>query len=51
MLGSIIQHSVRFRGLVAVTAALVMGIGIYQTYKSSLDVFPDFVPPQVTIQT
>jgi len=51
MLGSIIQHSLRFRGVVVVGAALVMAIGVYQTSKSSLDVFPDFVPPQVTIQT
>ncbi len=51
MLSSIIQQSLRFRGIVVVGAALVMGIGIYQTAKSSLDVFPDFVPPQVTIQT
>ncbi|GAA5126258.1 efflux RND transporter permease subunit [Luteolibacter yonseiensis] len=51
MLSSIIRHSLRFRGVVVVTAALVMGYGIYQTSQSSLDVFPDFVPPQVTIQT
>ena len=51
MLSSIIQHSLRFRGVVVVVAAVVMAIGIYQTTRSSLDVFPDFVPPQVTIQT
>jgi len=51
MLSSIIQHSLRFRGVVVAVAFLVMVFGIYQTSKSSLDVFPDFVPPQVTIQT
>jgi CzcA family heavy metal efflux pump len=51
MLASIIQHSLRYRGVVVVAAAIVMALGIYQTSKSSLDVFPDFVPPQVTIQT
>ena len=51
MLSTIIQQSLRFRGVVVSSAALVMAIGIYQTSRSSLDVFPDFVPPQVTIQT
>jgi CzcA family heavy metal efflux pump len=51
MLRSIIQQSLRFRGVVVVVALLVIGYGIYQTSRSSLDVFPDFVPPQVTIQT
>ncbi len=51
MLSSIIRHSLRFRGVVVATAVVVMGYGIYQTSRSSLDVFPDFVPPQVTIQT
>lgn len=51
MLSAIIKFSLRFRGAVVVVAALVIGIGLDQTTKSSLDVFPDFVPPQVTIQT
>lgn len=51
MLSTLIRHSLRFRGIVVIAAALVMGYGIYQTSQSSLDVFPDFVPPQVTIQT
>jgi len=51
MLSSIIQLSLRFRGVVVTGALLVMAFGIYQTSKASLDVFPDFVPPQVTIQT
>ena len=51
MLSSIIQQSLRFRGVVVVAAALVIGYGIFQTSRASLDVFPDFVPPQVTIQT
>lgn len=51
MLSSIIQHSLRFRGVVVAVAVIVMALGIYQTSRSSLDVFPDFVPPQVTIQT
>ena len=51
MLSSIIRQSLRFRAVVVVGAALILVIGIYQTTRSSLDVFPDFVAPQVTIQT
>ncbi len=51
MLSSIIRHSLRWRGIVIVAALVVLAIGTYQTAKSPLDVFPDFVTPQVTIQT
>ena len=51
MLRTIIQQSLRFRSIVVIAAVLVMAAGIYQTLHSSLDVFPEFVPPQVTIQT
>jgi CzcA family heavy metal efflux pump len=51
MLSAIIRQSLRFHGMVVALAALVIALGIYQTTRSSLDVFPDFVPPQVTIQT
>jgi Cu/Ag efflux pump CusA len=51
MLSSIIAASLRFCGVVVVAALLVMALGIHQTMRSSLDVFPDFVSPQVTIQT
>jgi len=27
-----------------------MGYGVYSVYHAKLDVFPDFVPPEVTIQ-
>ncbi len=51
MLSSIIRHSLRWRGIVIAAALVVLVIGTYQTAKSPLDVFPDFVTPQVTIQT
>lgn len=51
MLSFIIRQSLRFKGRVVVLAALVIVFGIHQTRRSPLDVFPDFVPPQVTIQT
>ncbi len=51
MLSSIVAVSLRFRGVVAVAAVLVMALGIRETMRASLDVLPNFVPPQVTIQT
>jgi len=50
MLRAIVQLSLRNRGIVVALAYLVMGYSIYQVYQAKLDVFPDFVPPQVTIQ-
>ncbi|MEK7954056.1 efflux RND transporter permease subunit [Luteolibacter soli] len=51
MLRSLIHFSLRYRAVVVVTGLLVMAIGVWQAPQMPLDVFPDFVPPQVTIQT
>ncbi len=51
MLSAIINFSLRYRVIVLLITLLIMLLGIYQSFRSSLDVFPDFVPPQVTIQT
>ena len=51
MLKSIVEHSLRFRGIVMVLACVVVGYGIYVMQNAKLDVFPDFVQPQVTVQT
>lgn len=51
MLNAIVAAALRFKGIVLIFAALVMGYGIYLSLHTTLDVFPDFVPPQVTIQT
>lgn len=51
MLSSIVQFSLRFRGVVLALACLLTGYGLFVASKAKLDVFPDFVPPQVTIQT
>ncbi len=51
MLQGIIQFSLRFRGIVVALSCLVFAYGIYVASRAKLDVFPDFVPPQVTIQT
>ncbi len=51
MLQAIVQFSLRFRGIVLTLAVLLIGYGIYVASNAKLDVLPDFVPPQVTVQT
>jgi CzcA family heavy metal efflux pump len=50
MLQSLVRFSLRFRGIVVSLACLVLVYGVYVAVHAKLDVFPDFVPPQVTIQ-
>src|SRR3954470_8488171 len=51
MLQAIVQWSLRFRGVVLSLACLLLGYGAWVASHAKLDVFPDFVPPQVTVQT
>ena len=51
MLQALVKFSLRFRGIVISLACLVLVYGIYVAAHAKLDVFPNFVPPQVTIQT
>src|SRR5262245_61020970 len=51
MLKFLVQFSLRFRGVVLALACVALGYGIYVAAHSRLDVFPNFVQPQVAIQT
>ena len=51
MLQSLVRFSLRYRGVVLVLACVLLGYGIYVATNAKLDVFPNFVQPQVTIQT
>jgi CzcA family heavy metal efflux pump len=51
MLKQIVEHSLRFRGIVLVLACVLVGYGLFVTKHARLDVFPEFVQPQVTVQT
>ena len=51
MLQALVQFSLRFRGVVVALACLLLGYGLYITFHAELDVFPNFVQPQVVIQT
>ncbi|MBI3882621.1 MAG: efflux RND transporter permease subunit [Verrucomicrobia bacterium] len=50
MLNRIVSFSLRHRGVVVALACVVFFYGLYIAKHSKLDVFPDFVPPQVTVQ-
>ena len=51
MLEWIVERSLRFRGTVIALACVVVGYGLYVTSTAKRDVFPEFAPPQVVIQT
>jgi CzcA family heavy metal efflux pump len=51
MLNRIVHFSLRFRGVVVVLACVLVGYGIYVASNAKLDVFPNFVPPEVTVET
>ncbi len=48
---ALIRFSIRFRGVVIALACIVLGYGVYVVQRSKYDVFPEFAPPQVVIQT
>ncbi len=50
MLSKIVELSLRHRGIVIALALVLLGWGGYVASQAELDVFPEFVAPQVTIQ-
>src|ERR1700733_14348159 len=51
MLNRIVHFSLRFRVVVLTLACVVVGYGLHVAANAKLDVFPNFVPPQVVIET
>ncbi|HVV00888.1 MAG TPA: efflux RND transporter permease subunit, partial [Verrucomicrobiae bacterium] len=51
MLQAIVHFSLRFRGVVIALACLLLAYGIYDIRTAPVEVFPDFVQPQVAVQT
>ena len=51
MMSALVRFSIRFYGVVIGLAALVVCYGIYSLTRSNLDVFPEFSPTQIIIQT
>jgi CzcA family heavy metal efflux pump len=51
MLRAIVALALRFKGVVVVLACALVGYGLWVSEHAKLEVFPDFVPPQASIQT
>lgn len=51
MLNALVRFSVRFRGVVVALAAAFFVYGLVVVTSAKYDVFPEFAPPQVAIQT
>src|SRR2546426_2232420 len=51
MLNRIVKSALRFRGVVIALACVLVGYGIFVAAHAKLDVFPEFVQPQVTVQS
>src|SRR6188508_2972947 len=50
MLTQIVLLSLRHRGIVVALSLVLLGWGAYVASHASLDVFPEFVQPQVVVQ-
>ncbi len=51
MLTAIVRFSLRFRGVIIALAFIFAGYGLYSLSQARYDVFPEFAPPSVVIQT
>jgi CzcA family heavy metal efflux pump len=51
MMSAIVRFSIRFYGVIIGLASLVVLYGLYSLTRSNLDVFPEFSPTQIIIQT
>jgi CzcA family heavy metal efflux pump len=51
MLQILVHFSLKYRGVVVALACILLAYGLYVAKSAKLDVFPNFVQPQVCIQT
>ncbi|OAI05953.1 acriflavin resistance protein [Methylomonas methanica] len=51
MLALLVRFSIRYSGIVVALALLLFAYGIYRLTNAGLDIFPEFSPKQVIIQT
>ncbi len=51
MMSALVRFSIRFSGVIIGIASLMVMYGIYSLTRSNLDVFPEFSPTQLIIQT
>ncbi|MEC4748006.1 efflux RND transporter permease subunit [Methylomicrobium sp. Wu6] len=51
MLAALVRFSIRFYGVVIAVAVLILSFGSYRFLTAGLDIFPEFSPKRVIIQT
>ncbi|MBI4695478.1 MAG: efflux RND transporter permease subunit [Gammaproteobacteria bacterium] len=51
MLAGIVESSIRFRGVVALLALALTAYGVLRASRAGLDIFPEFSPKAVIVQT
>ncbi len=51
MIRALIDFSIRFRGVVIALACVLCGYGVYVLNNAKYDVYPEFAPPEVVVQT
>jgi CzcA family heavy metal efflux pump len=51
MMSALVRFSIRFNGVIIGLACLAVVYGLYNLTRANLDVFPEFAPTQVVIQT
>ncbi len=51
MMSALVRFSIRFHGVIIGLACLAVVFGVYTLTRANLDVFPEFSPTQVVIQT
>ncbi|MCX6928504.1 MAG: efflux RND transporter permease subunit, partial [Verrucomicrobia bacterium] len=51
MLQALVHFSLKYRRIVVALACVLLGYGVHVASNAKLDVFPNFVQPQVVIQT
>ena len=50
-MSTLIRFSLRFRGAIIALFVLLIGYGLVALTQAQLDVFPEFAPPLVVLQT
>lgn len=51
MMSALVRFSIRFNGVIIALACLALIYGVFSLTRSNLDVFPEFAPTQIVIQT
>ncbi len=51
MMSALVRFSIRYSGVIVGMALLIVMYGLYTLQRANLDVFPEFAPTQVVIQT